>query len=229
MFHTRHTGFSLHGHPRTKRRWPAWLGWLLFGGLLGAGAVLYAQHRVLPPRLSTAVSTRIMGDLHLAEAERDRLRAELARAQQQLVAAQQGQQQASDSLANSRSQAESLQREFDAVVAMLPPDPRGGVVQVRAARFAIDARELQYEVVLTRDAPNAQPMNALMQLSVTGAVGRQSEATAALEPVALTLGARGLVQGRLALPAGFRPRQAMVQILDRPAGTVLGMRQLYVR
>lgn len=229
MFRSRHTGFSLHGHHRTKRRWPGWLGWLLFGGLLGAGAVLYAQHRVLPPRLSAEVSTRIMGDLHLAEAERDRLHAELARVQQQFVTAQQGQQQASDDLANSRGMAEDLQREFDAVVAMLPADPRNGVVQVRAARLAVDAGELHYELVLTRDAQDAKPMNGLLQLSVTGAVGRQSEATVALTPVALTLGAHGLVQGRLALPAGFRPRQTMVQILDRPAGTVLGMRRLHVR
>ncbi len=114
-------------------------------------------------------------------------------------------------------------------VAGLPPDPRGGAVEVRAGRFTVKGGALLYDVVLSRERPGGKALTGVMQLVVSGESGRGSSGTASLKPVAVAVGAHEIVRGSLALPDGFKPRQATVSVLDRPDGKLLGMRVMYVK
>lgn len=132
-------------------------------------------------------------------------------------------------LAGGRAVVERLQGDLAAVVAALPADPRGGSVEVRAARFSAQGGALGYEVVLTRERASGKPMAGVMQLLVTGESARGGSSTVSLKPVALTIGGHEVLRGSLPLPEGFKPLQTTIQVLDRAAGKVLGMRVLPVK
>ena len=219
-----------YGRRRAGWRVPRWLLLLAGGCLAGAGGVVYVQERVLPPRLTMDASAQLKSAFEQADAERTRLSAELAQATRRLEAALADKKTQGADLAGSRSAVERLQGDLAAAVAALPPDPRGGVVEVRAARFATSGGMLAYDVVLTRAGGNsARPLPGVLQLTVTGATPQRPEISVALKPIALSMGAHEVLRGSLPLPAGFRPQQTTVQVLDKPAGRVLGMRLLVVR
>jgi hypothetical protein len=163
-----------------------------------------------------------------AQTQGQRLQVELALTQQRLQAALRDKTRADEQLAASIQQAERWRDDLAAVVQSLPPDPRGGSVQVRSGQFSARDGTLDYLVVLMREGSARQPLSGLMQLTVAGESARGAPATVALTPVALTLGSHGVVRGSLPLPEGFKPRQTTVQVLDRAAGKSLGMRVLLV-
>lgn len=218
---------------RQKRRVPRWLLLLLLGTGAGAGSVLYVQERVLPPRLSMDASTQLRTAFEQAEAERTRLATELSQASGRLESANAERQRLSGELASQRAAAERLRGDLATVVAALPPDPRNGAVEVRAARFSAQAGSLAYDVVLTRDTKASRPLAGVMQLVVTGeAAGNgaaQKETSVSLQPIALSIGRQEVLRGTLPLPEGFRPQATTVRILDRSEGRLLGMRMLVVK
>jgi hypothetical protein len=212
-----------------RRRLPAWLLWLLAGVVAGAGGLWYVQEKHLPPRLSAQASGELRAAFDQADAERRSLRTQLDATTQRLDAAQATQKRQETELAAPRAEAQRLRDELSALIDALPADPRGGAVQLRAGALALQAGRLAYDVVLTREAA-AAPLSGVMQVSVLGLTARGAESTVALEPVKLSpLGRHALLRGSLALPEGFRPRQATVQVLDAPGGRALGMRVWVVR
>ena len=84
-------------------------------------------------------------------------------------------------------------------------------------------------VVLTRDGAAAKPLAGVLQFTVAGESARGVPASLALQPISLTLGRHEVLRGSVPLPEGFKPRQTTVRVLDRTAGTPLGMRVLLVR
>lgn len=213
---------------RRRRRGglPRWLVLMLIGAALGVAGVIGAQERLLPPRLTAGESATLRASLAQAQAERDRLKGELADTAKRLQSAQTQAQSAAADLAADRERTKSARADYDFLVASMPPDPRGGAVEVRAARFAAKGAELGYEVLLTRDEAAAAP--AVMQLVVSGRAGA-AERTATLDPVPLSPAARQIVRGSLPLPVGLDPRMVTLRVLDRPGGRALGMRVMYVR
>ena len=203
--------------------------WSLAGLLAGAGGLLYVQARHLPPRLSTEASARISRDIVQADADRSRLAAELGLVSQQRAALQREKEGLDRELAASRATVQQLQGDLASVVESLPADPRKGLVEIRAARFASKAGLLDYHLVLTRERAGTRPLAASVQLRVTGESSQRSDASVSLQPIALTMGRQQVVRGSLPMPEGFRPRQTTVQVLDRGAGQVLGMRILELR
>ena len=221
--------FNPHGRRRARWRLPAWLVLLLGGMAIGAGGVFVLQERYLPPRLSADASAALRGEFDQAEAERLRLKQTLGETSQRLGIALADKKGLADEAAASRATALRSQEDVASVVASLPPDPRAGVVEVRAARFAAQAGMLAYDVVLTRRRAAGRPIAAVMQIVVAGASARGAEASVALKPVELSIGAHEIVRGSLPLPAGFTPRQTTIQVLDSVAGKLLGMRVILVR
>ena len=67
------------------------------------------------------------------------------------------------------------------------------------------------------------------QLVVAGQSASGGEASISLKPIDLSIGSHAIVRGSQPLPAGFQPRQATVQVLDRAGGNALGMRVLLVK
>ncbi len=208
---------------------PRWLLLLLGGMLAGAAAVVTVQQRWLPPRLGAAESAALRQSFAQADGERRQLQAELAQVQQRLQQASTDKTALGAALASSRADAERSREDLLSVLQSLPPDPRGGSVEVRAGQFSARDGALDYQLVLTRDGGARKPLAGVLQFTVAGESARGAPATLALQPIALSLGSHEVMRGSLPLPEGFKPRQTTVQVLDRAAGKALGMRVLLVR
>jgi len=221
--------FEPYGRRRSRWRLPPWLVLLLLGIAIGAGGVIYVQEKHLPPRLSADDTARLRAAFEQADAERTKLRSDLADTRKQLDAALADKKSLTDEVSGSRAVTDRLRDDIASAVAGLPPDPRGGVVEVRAGRFTVKGGTLAYDVVLSRDKPGSKPLGGVMQIAVTGESGHGSAATTNLKPVAVAVGAHEILRGSLPMPEGFKPRQATVSVLDRPEGKLLGMRVMYVK
>jgi len=208
-------------------RWamPRWLILLLIGIAMGAAGVIVVQERYLPPRLSASESTSLRASFEQADRERTRLRTELAATAQRLDTATADTKRLTTELSASRGNVDRLRETASALVASLPPDPRGGAVEVRAARFAIEGGALAYDVVLTR---SGKPLNGAMQFVVTGASGRGTDSSVTLKPIAISVGAFESLRGSVPLPEGFKPRETTISVLDA-GGKLLGRRVIYVK
>ena len=221
--------FERYGRQRSRWRLPRWLLLLLLGATVGSGGLFLLQERYLPPRLSANESTALRSAFAQADSERQRLQRELGETGKQLATALADKKRQDAELAAPHATAQRLRDDLAAVIGALPPDPRGGTVEVRAGRFAAQAGALAYDVVLTRERAAGAPLAGVMQLSVAGASARGVETSVTLKPVDLSIGSHEIVRGRQPLPEGFRPRQATVQVLDRAGGTPLGMRVMLVK
>jgi hypothetical protein len=201
---------------------------LLLGVLIGVLGVAYVQENHLPPRLTAQASTELRDTLERTEAERARLQSELGATSQQLQAALSEKQGLTADQASARKSVQQLQEEVASLLAALPPDPRGGPVEVRIARFAMQDGALAYDVVLTRERAGTTPLVGTMQFVADGTTARGTEQTLDLDAVPISLGAYQILRGTVPLPTGFSPRRATVQVMDR-AGSRLGMRVMFVR
>jgi hypothetical protein len=219
-----------YGSRRKRGRPPRWLVLLLSGVIVGVAGVVLVQERYLPPRLSQSESAKLRSAYETADAERQRLQRELSETSQKLSTALADKKSLTEELTATRGATERLREDMSAVVASLPPDPRGGGVEVRSGRFTTQGGMLVYDVVLTREQrAGSKPMTGVMQLLVAGTPARGPETTVALKPVALALGSHEVVRGSQPLPDGFKPRETTIQVLDRVAGKPLGMRVMLVR
>ncbi len=218
-----------YGSRRKRGRPPRWLVLLLTGVAVGAAGVVLLQERYLPPRLSTGESAKLREDYETADAERLRLQQSLGETSQKLTSALSEKTKLSEDLNTNRATAERLREDLSAVVAALPPDPRGGGVEVRAGRITTRGGMLIYDVVLTRERAGAKPLAGVLQLTVAGVPARGAETTVVLKPVTLALGQHEIVRGSQPLPEGFKARETTIRVLDRPAGNSLGMRVMLVK
>jgi hypothetical protein len=212
-----------------RKRVPRWLLLLLLGAAGGAAAVIYVQERHLPPRLSASESAGLRTAFATADAERQRLQGELAQTSGKLDAALADNKRLGEELASNREAVGRLREDVAFVTDALPADPRGGAVEVRAARFARSGSGLSYEVALAREAARGKALTGVMQLVVTGDSGRGAEASVSLEPIPVAVTSHQVLRGGAPLPDGFVPRQCAIRVLDRPGGQLLGMRVMYVR
>jgi hypothetical protein len=218
--------FDPYGRRRRRRVMPGWLALLLLGGALGVAGVLLVQERLLPPRLSSSESTRLQQSLQSTEAERTRLTQSLAETRQRLDAEIAAHKKLAEQTASHTQIVDGLRADLQSAIAALPPDPRGGDVEVRAARFGLGGDgALQYDVVLTRaKAGGGKPMPAVLQFVVEGAGARGNDTRVTLAPVSISVDRLETVRGSVPLPDGFKPRQTTVNVLDKPDGRRLGMR-----
>ena len=221
--------FEPHGHRRQRRGLPRWLVLLLTGVAIGTAAVLLVQEKYLPPRLSASASSDLRSQLARTESERARLESELVSTTAKLSQALADKKSIGDEFAGSRQTIEGLRADIASVLAALPPDPRGGTVEVRAGRFAVEGGKLVYDVMLSRDKGGSKPFNGVMQFVVAGDSTRGANASVALKPVAVSVGHYQSLRGSLALPPDFKPNQATIRVLDRIDGQQHGMRVMLVK
>lgn len=221
--------FNPYGSRRSRWRMPRWLVLLLVGIAIGAGGLFFAQQRYLPARLSAADSAELRGAYDTADSARARLTSQLAETTKRLDAALADKKKATDESSASRASAEALRADLSAVVASLPPDPRGGAVEIRAARFATKGTALSYDVLLTRDRGATKPLNGSLLLTVAGLSARGAPASVAAPPAPVSIAGHEMARGTVALPEGFKPSQVTVQVLDRAGGKALGMRVMLVK
>lgn len=220
--------FEPYGSRRSRWRVPRWLLLLLTGVLLGAAGVIFVQERYLPPRLSADASAKLRTAFEHAESERLRLNTALDDTTKRLETALAEKKGLAEELTASRQTNERLREDVALMVPALPADPRGGAIEVRAARFTKQRGALAYEVVLTRER-TGKPFTGVVQFVVAGDGGRGAENTLTLKPVAVTVGSYEILRGSLPLPDGFTPRQTTVNVLDRVDGRLFGMRVMFVK
>jgi hypothetical protein len=212
---------------RSRRGMPRWLILLLLGIAIGAGGLFFLQERYLPERLGAEASSRLRGSFERADAERQRLQAELDAASERLRGTLEENKRLASELGAGKETAQRLRQDIAALVASLPPDPRNTPVAVRAARFEVQGDSLVYNVVLSRERAGANPFGGVMQLVVAGASGRADD-TVSLPPVPVSVGTYDTVRGNAPLPPGFKPRQTTIQVLDKVGGKLVGMRVINV-
>ena len=218
-----------YGHRRKRGRPPRWLVLLLSGVAVGVAGVLVVQQRYLPPRLSASESSKLRAAYDSTEAERQRLQQALGDTERRLATTTSQNKALQDELAGSRMRIERLRQDLATTVEALPPDPRGGTVEVRAGKFTVRGGALVYDVVLARDRAGNKPTTGVMQLQVVGSSAKSPQTTVALKPVPVSFTSHEVVSGSQPLPEGFKAREATIQVLDRPAGRALGMRVMLVK
>jgi hypothetical protein len=210
-------------------RVPRWLVLLLTGAALGIGGMIFVQERYLPPRISVEAGEHLRHSLETSEAERQRQESALGETSRRLQASLNDRKGLAEELAGSRAAADRLQQDLKAIVSTLPPDPRDGIVEVRAGRFVATGATLNYSVVLTRGHGGEAPMAASMQFVVEGDSARGTATEFTSPPQAVSLAPFQIESGSIALPDGMKPRQAKIRILDRGGSKSLGMRVLEVK
>lgn len=220
--------FEPYGRRRPRGRPPGWLVLLLVGVVAGAGGVVFVQEHYLPSRLSPAASAELRSELTTANTARTSFGSQLAQTSQRLAATLVERTKLADTVAASRLTLDGLRDDLAAVIDTLPADPRGGAVEIRAARLTAKGGTLAYDLVLTHERRAAKPLAAAVRFGIAGETGRGVPGNLSAPPIATTIGARLVLRGSIALPAGFSARQATVQIVDS-AGRTLGMRVLLVR
>lgn len=221
--------FERHAYGR-RRSWnvPPWLLTLLAGIAIGVGGLYYAQQEYLPARLSPEESKQLQDQLDELARERGRLKVALDTATAEAAAARAEGERMTGALAEARQSVERLQKDVALFDEVLPPDPRGGAVGVRAAKFVNDGSQLVYHVLLTRERKGGKPFKGVMEVVAAGERGGRNE-TATLGTVDVTLAGYQHLQGNLPLPAGLVARQVTVRVLDRAGGTLQGMRVMNAR
>ncbi len=221
--------FEPHGY-RRRRAWrvPRWLVFLLLGIAAGAGGLLYVQQEYLPQRLSPEESQQLQARLEQTDAERQRLQSALDEATRKAQASDAEGKRLTSELATARQSVDRLQKDLALFDDVLPPDPRGGAVEVRAARFANDSGRLAYHVLLTRDN-RGKAFRGVIEFVVSGERASGRTDTITLDPVDLTLASYEHARGLAPLPEGFVARQVTIRVLDAPGGRMQGMRVINVR
>ena len=219
--------FDPYGRRRSSWRLPRWLLFLVVGVAAGVVGVIAVQERLLPPRLSAAEASQLRERLTRAEQERDRARSDLAATAQKLNAESAERKALADELAADRERTKNARADQEFLIASLPPDPRGGVIEVRAARLTKQRGGLGYEVLLTRAKGGDPAQPAVLQFVVKGIAGG-TERHITLDPIKLSVAATQSLRGSLPLPESFSPKQTTIQVLDRVGGKLLGMRVIYV-
>lgn len=221
--------FNPYGRRRSVFRLPRWLVLLLGGIAIGAAGVVLVQERYLPPRLSAIDSAQLRSAYQQADAERLQLKRQLADTTGRLRTVIDEKAAVAKERDASHATTDKLRSDLSSAVAALPPDPRGGSVEVRAGQFTARGAQLDYEVVLTNGRSASNPMAAVMQLAVTGDSASGAETIFSPAPVSLSIAGHEVARGSVTLPEGFKGRQATVRILDRVGGQPLGMRVLLVK
>ena len=219
--------FEPYGRKRSAWRLPRWLVLLVLGAAAGVAGVMVVQQRFMPPRLSASEASTLRERLVQAEQDRDRARRDLAATTQRLDTVVAERKSLADELAADRERTKNSRADQEFLIASLPPDPRGGVIEVRAARLTRQRGALGYEVLLTRAKGGDAPLPAVMQFIVTGVAGG-AERHVTLDPIKVSVAGNQSLRGSVALPDAFVPRQTTIQVLDRIGGKLLGMRVMLV-
>ena len=120
-----------YGRPRSRWALPPWLVLLVLGAVAGAAGVIYVQEKHLPPRLSASASTELRNAYEQADAQRQRLTADLAEATKRLDASLTESKRLADELAATRAGTEKLRQDLEFTADALPPDPRQGAPPTR--------------------------------------------------------------------------------------------------
>lgn len=197
---------------KPERRMPRWLLWLSTGTVLGVAAVIVVQQNYLPQRLSPQESAQLTTELRRAQASLQETRAMLETANNELAASKTRVASLVTELAAAQHALSPLQEDVKLLQEVLPPDPRGGNLQIRAGRFFNQQQELAYHLVLTRNDGGVFKGN--VQFTVEGRLPNGRTTSVDLNPIGVAIDNYQNLHGSVALPEGMHARQITVRVLD---------------
>jgi len=218
---------SVYQPSKRSRRMPRWLGVLLVGVVLGAGGVLFLQANYGPPRLTAEESEQLQSELNAANLDRQRLRTQLDEATTQRDANQVTRDQATAELTELRARQQKAEQDLSIFQNLVPADPRGTDIGVRAGSFSRAPGKLSYQVLLMKDSKGNEFKGSL-RLTVQGVYRNGRAGAIELDPIDVTLGRYQVAQGTAEVPEGFTPNAVRIQVFD-PAERQQAMRLYYVR
>jgi len=211
-----------------RRGVPRWLILLLVGVGLGAGGVLFVQASYGPARLSLAESEQLRGALRTTTQDNQRLQEQLAQIQRTQQQAETQAATAQAELDNVRETIAAQQADILALVARLPPDPRGTSPGISAATFRNLEGKLDYQILIVQNA-DAPTFNGKMTLIVEGIYPNGRVVTLDLPAVDVALNRYGFVTGQANLPTTFTARQATIRLTANGQTRTSATRTLLVR
>ncbi len=211
---------------KPQRRVPGWLIWLLIGIILGIGGIIFVQQNYMPPRLSAQESARITQHMAQVQLVLRNTQQQLEEATQDIQRREAERQEMATELEEARAALAPLQQDLLLLLEALPPDPRGGNLQIRAGRFYNENDALDYHVVLTADGNNR--FNGSVQFAVEGRYPSGRVGTVELDPLPLQMNRFDNVHGQVPLPDGMRARQITIRVLDS-SGRQQAMRVINTR
>ncbi len=225
---------------RPSRGMPRWLVLLIAGAAIGSSGLYAAQQRFGPRLLSVEESSRIIGERDAALDAQRRIAADaLATSAQaearlkttsaELEAATRELDKQASALKKAEEAIDRLRKDLALYEEVIPPDPRGNAIGVRAAKLEREQGDLAYHVLLTRDERSPRPFAGVMKLVVTGQRANGATDSVTLGPVPVRVGGYQHVKGSLPLPKGFVAKQTSIQVLDNSSGDSVGMRIINVQ
>ena len=222
------------GRGTRRGQMPAWLPWIGSGMIAGALCLFFIQENVGPPRLTPAQSQKLQierdeavlakGNAESRETEtRTSLQARLDSAVSELEQVRGELARRNAASASTDETIASLRRDVALYEDMLPPDPRGNAVGIRAARFAREKGGLNYHLLLSR-RQGEKPFDGTVQMVVSGKKAGGAPERVTLPAVPVHIGDYLHIKGLEELPSGFEPSQTSIRVLDKIAGQQVGMR-----
>lgn len=206
------------GASRPRRRLPGWLVALVVGTVGGAAGLLYVQQEHMAPRLSASESAQIASQAAQMSAALAQTQAQLEQANKELAARQAENEELAQSLAQARAALKPLQEDLALLQEVLPADPRGGPLQIRAGRFYNEGQGLSYHVVLTQEEA-ARAFKGSLQFVVQGRYPNGRTASVPLDPLPLEVAGFQNVHGSVPLPDGLQASQITTRVLNGDGST----------
>src|SRR5690606_35903613 len=193
----------------------------------GAAGLLYVQEEHMAPRLSVNESQELMAQVSQLGVALKETQARLDRTSQNLAAYQAENEALSQSLASAKTAIEPLQRDISLLQEVLPPDPRGGDLQIRAGRFYNRDEGLSYHVVLSQEEQD-RVFKGTLQFVVQGRYPNGRAASVEIDPMPLEFDDFRNLQGTVALPDGMQATQITTRVLNG-YGSTRAMRLINTR
>ncbi|MGO3743217.1 DUF6776 family protein [Kerstersia sp.] len=212
---------------KRRHRMPRWLAQMLFGAIIGAAGWYFLQNSYGPKRLTVTESQQLTQELNAAKLETQRLRDELDALNSEHSSVRNNAEQWQARANRAEAVSEPLQQEIDALIELLPADPRGYTPGISGARFSQKDDALEYQIVLLQPA-SAAAFKGTLELVVDGRYGNGRNDVVRLEGPAVDLTRYQTLLNSGSLPAGFQARQVTLRVLDE-AGKQRAMRVLRVR
>jgi len=191
---------------------------LVLGLASGAAGLLYVQQEHMAPRLSVRESQELMAQISQLGTALADTQARLDKTSQDLAVHQARNEELSQSLAQARTAIEPLQRDISLLQEVLPPDPRGGDLQIRAGRFYNRDEGLSYHVVLSQEEQDSAFKGAL-QFVVQGRYPNGRAASVEIDPMPLEFDDLRNLQGTVDLPEGMHATQITTSVLNGDGST----------
>lgn len=219
---------TAYGSSRRKRRIPRWFVLLLTGIALGAGGLLFLQKSYGPTRLTVEQSEQLHYDLNSANADKQRLQAQLNQTSRELEDVSQKEDRLDKQTSELQAMVAKLEKDIALFADAMPPDPRGTSPGIRAAEFTVQDGQLNHFVLLMQDKGKETEFKGTMEFVAAGRYSNGRSGNVDLPSQTVSVGRYAYINGTAELPAGFTPRQVTIRIKPDGANRVVATRTIYV-